>query len=133
MTAGPSLGSASAYPTFRTPALICFSEPKDVFVPLLIILFTFLILLFVSSAPKYRRRRARSQRSSPLISYPTGFLLKKQRAGTRERTFFRPGPLTRGSWSARKSAIIEAEKWRGDLKSLCRPQNNGKGVDPPGR
>src|SRR5437016_791481 len=33
MTAGPSLGPASAYPTFRTPASICFSEPKDVFVP----------------------------------------------------------------------------------------------------
>src|SRR5712691_11994156 len=33
MTAGPSLGPASAYPTFRTPASICFSGPKDVFVP----------------------------------------------------------------------------------------------------
>ena len=89
-------------------------------------------LPFVSSAPKYRRRRARSQRSSPLISFPTGFLLKKQRAGTRERTFFRPGPLTRGSWSARKSAIIEAEKWRGDLRSLGRTQITEKGVDPLG-
>src|SRR6266852_2247727 len=42
MTAGPSVGPASSYPIFRTPALICFSKPKDVFVPLLIILFTFL-------------------------------------------------------------------------------------------
>src|SRR5260370_41132174 len=127
MTAGPSLGSASAYPTFRTPALICFSEPKDVFVPLLIILFTFLILLFVSSAPKYRRRRARSQRSSPLISYPTGFLLKKQRAGTRERTFFRPGPLTRRSWCARQPAVIEAGKRVGEVGSLGKCQVTEKG------
>src|SRR5260370_11460256 len=89
-------------------------------------------LPFVYSAPKYRRRRARSQRSSHLISFPTGFLLKKQRAGTRERTFFRPGPLTRGSWSARKSAIIEAEKWRGDLRSLGRTQITEKGVYPLG-
>ena len=29
-------GPASAYPTFRTPASICFSEPNDVFVPGLI-------------------------------------------------------------------------------------------------
>jgi hypothetical protein len=33
MTAGPFAGPASAYPTFRTPALICFSGPNDVFVP----------------------------------------------------------------------------------------------------
>src|SRR2546423_1002232 len=33
MTAGPSAGPASAYPTFRRPASICFSEPKDVGIP----------------------------------------------------------------------------------------------------
>src|SRR6266487_4206198 len=33
MTARPLVGPASAYPTFRRPALICFSGPKDVFVP----------------------------------------------------------------------------------------------------
>src|SRR3954469_4893989 len=33
MTTGPSAGPASAYPTFRTPASICFSGPNDVFVP----------------------------------------------------------------------------------------------------
>ena len=33
MTAGPSAGPASAYPTFSTPASICFSGPNDVFVP----------------------------------------------------------------------------------------------------
>src|SRR5438105_11328021 len=36
MTAGPAAGPASAYPTLRTPASICFSEPNDVFVPGLI-------------------------------------------------------------------------------------------------
>src|SRR5580692_12388250 len=35
-TAGPLTGPASAYPTFRRPALICFSEPNEVFVPGLI-------------------------------------------------------------------------------------------------
>jgi hypothetical protein len=89
-------------------------------------------LPFVSSASKYRRRHARSQHSSLLISFPTGFLLKKPRAGTRERTFFRPGPLTRGSWSARNSALIEVEKWSGDLRSLGRTQITEKGVDPLG-
>src|SRR5690349_15995270 len=86
MTAGPSVGPASAYPTFRTPALICFSEPKDVFVTLLIILFTFL-LPFVSSATKYRRRRSRSQCPSFIMSFHIIFLLQKQRSGTRERAF----------------------------------------------
>src|SRR5271168_580870 len=33
MTAGPSAGPASTYPTFRRPASICFSGPNDVFVP----------------------------------------------------------------------------------------------------
>src|SRR5919204_2781484 len=33
MTAGPSAGPASAYPTFRRPASIGFREPKDVGVP----------------------------------------------------------------------------------------------------
>ncbi len=37
MTGGPLAGPASAYPTFRTPASICFSEAKDVFVPRLIL------------------------------------------------------------------------------------------------
>src|SRR4051794_1829786 len=36
MTAGPLVGPASAYPTFRTPASICFREPNDGFVPGLI-------------------------------------------------------------------------------------------------
>src|SRR5204863_9362602 len=36
MTGGPLAGPASAYPTFRTPASICFNEPNDVFVPGLI-------------------------------------------------------------------------------------------------
>jgi hypothetical protein len=36
MTAGPSAGPAWAYPTFRAPASICFSERNDVFVPGLI-------------------------------------------------------------------------------------------------
>src|ERR1700678_2600928 len=36
ITAGPLAGPASAYPTFSNPALICFSELKDVFVPGLI-------------------------------------------------------------------------------------------------
>src|SRR5580698_7948309 len=36
MATGPSLGPTSAYPTFRTPALICRSELNDVFVPGLI-------------------------------------------------------------------------------------------------
>src|SRR5689334_14989439 len=33
ITAGPALGPASAYPTFRSPASTCFSEPNEVFVP----------------------------------------------------------------------------------------------------
>src|SRR5262245_23875273 len=33
MTTRPSAGPTSAYPTFRTPASICFSTPNDVFVP----------------------------------------------------------------------------------------------------
>src|SRR5450631_2628312 len=33
MTAGPLAGPASAYPTLRRPASICFSGAKDVFVP----------------------------------------------------------------------------------------------------
>src|SRR5215217_2065243 len=37
MTAGPSVGPASAYPTFRRPASICFRESKDVFVPGLLV------------------------------------------------------------------------------------------------
>src|SRR6266705_1260078 len=36
MTGGPLAGPASAYPTFRSPASICFSEANDVFVPGLI-------------------------------------------------------------------------------------------------
>ena len=64
------------------------------------------------------------------MSFPIVFLLQKQRAGTPERTFFRPGPLTRDSWSARKAAIIEVEKWSGDLRSLGRTQITEKGVDP---
>src|SRR6202162_1206197 len=36
MTGGPLAGPASAYPTFRTPASICFNELNDVFVPGLI-------------------------------------------------------------------------------------------------
>jgi hypothetical protein len=60
-------------------------------------------------------------------------LLKKQRASPRERTFFSALPAHRGSWSARKSAIIEVEKWRGDLmRSPGRTQITEKGVDPPG-
>src|SRR5471030_2244915 len=35
ITTGPSAGPASAYPTFRTPALTCFSVPSDVLVPAL--------------------------------------------------------------------------------------------------
>src|SRR5688500_1732020 len=31
-TGGPSAGPSSAYPTFRTPASICFSGPNDVLV-----------------------------------------------------------------------------------------------------
>src|SRR3982074_1660685 len=37
MTTAPSAGPASAYPTFSTPALICFSVPNDVCVPGLIL------------------------------------------------------------------------------------------------
>src|SRR6266849_8406100 len=37
MTAGPSAGPASAYPTFSTPASICFSVANDVLVPGLIL------------------------------------------------------------------------------------------------
>src|ERR1700712_2571706 len=37
MTTEPSAGPASAYPTFRTPAVICFMETNDVFVPGLIV------------------------------------------------------------------------------------------------
>ena len=37
MTAGPLAGPASAYPTFRTPASICFSGANEVFVPGLIV------------------------------------------------------------------------------------------------
>src|SRR5215472_6881212 len=33
MTTGPLVGPASAYPTLRTPASICLSGAKDVFVP----------------------------------------------------------------------------------------------------
>src|ERR1700689_1366127 len=33
MTAGPSAGPASAYPTLSRPASICFIELNDVFVP----------------------------------------------------------------------------------------------------
>src|SRR5260370_42504085 len=36
MTGEPLAGPASAYPTFRSPASICFSELNDVFVPGLI-------------------------------------------------------------------------------------------------
>src|SRR5260221_13910172 len=36
MTGEPLAGPASAYPTLRTPASICFSELNDVFVPGLI-------------------------------------------------------------------------------------------------
>src|SRR6266404_4352331 len=36
ITGGPLAGPASAYPTFRSPASICFSELNDVFVPGLI-------------------------------------------------------------------------------------------------
>src|SRR5262249_29322707 len=36
MTAGPSAGPSSAYPTLRRPASICFKERNDVFVPGLI-------------------------------------------------------------------------------------------------
>src|SRR5882757_5411739 len=33
MTGGPLAGPASAYPMLSTPALICFSGPRDVFFP----------------------------------------------------------------------------------------------------
>src|SRR5580658_6954157 len=36
-TGGPLAGPASAYPTLRRPASICFSGPNDVFVPGLIL------------------------------------------------------------------------------------------------
>src|ERR1700689_2801615 len=36
MTAGPLAGPASAYPTFKAPASICFSEANEVLVPGLI-------------------------------------------------------------------------------------------------
>src|SRR5712664_4693116 len=37
MTGGPAAGPASAYPTFSTPASICFSVANDVLVPGLIL------------------------------------------------------------------------------------------------
>src|SRR5262252_899578 len=37
MTARPSAGPVSAYPTFKTPASICLSEPNDVLAPGLIV------------------------------------------------------------------------------------------------
>src|ERR1700722_9341743 len=37
MTAGPLAGPASAYPTFRRPASICFSGPNDVWAPGLVL------------------------------------------------------------------------------------------------
>src|SRR6516162_3978990 len=36
MTVGPASVPASAYPILRRPALICFNDPNDVFVPGLI-------------------------------------------------------------------------------------------------
>src|SRR5262249_23582056 len=86
-------------------------------------------LPFFSSATKYRRRRARSQCPSLLMSLHIVFLPQKQRSGTRERTFFRHGPLTRGSWREGKSAIIEADEWSGDLRSIGMTQITWKGVD----
>lgn len=62
------------------------------------------------------------------MSFHIVFLLQKQ-PGTRERDFFRHGPLTRDWLSARKSVIIEAEEWRGDLRSLGRTQITWKGID----
>ena len=86
-------------------------------------------MLFFSSATKYRRGRARSQCPSLRMSFHIVFLLQKQRAGTRERTFFRPGSLTRDSWSASKSVIIEVDEWSGDLRSIGMTQITWKGVD----
>jgi hypothetical protein len=86
-------------------------------------------LPFVSSATKYRRRHSRSQCPSFIMSFHIVFLLQKQRAGTRERAFFRHGPLTRDWLSARKAAIIEAEEWRGDLRSIGMTQITWKGID----
>src|SRR5256885_4750310 len=63
------------------------------------------------------------------MSFHIVFLLQKQRAGTRERTFFRPGSLTRDSWSASKSVIIEVDEWSGDLRSIGMTQITWKGVD----
>jgi hypothetical protein len=89
-------------------------------------------LPFVSSAMKYRRKRSRSQCPSFIISFHIVFLLQKQRSGTRERDFFEHGPLTRDWLSARKSAIIEADEWRGDLGSIGRIQITWMGIDRNG-
>ena len=64
------VGPASTYPTFRTPALICFSEPKDVFVPLLIILFTFLNTTFRCMMTVQRMRTGTLSH----INFPVGRL-----------------------------------------------------------
>src|SRR5919106_1604000 len=59
MTAGPSVGPASAYPTFRTPASICFSEPNDVFVPgLIVVASAGVVLLDCASAELIRTSSA---------------------------------------------------------------------------
>src|SRR6476646_1404356 len=39
MTAGPSSGPASAYPTLSTPALTCFSTPNEPSVPAVIVVY----------------------------------------------------------------------------------------------
>ena len=107
-------------------------------------------LPFVSSVPKYRRRRARSHCPSFSMSFPIVFHLHKQSAGTRERALltapqavgrkhsrcplgicscFGQGPLTRDWLSARKAAIREAEECRGDLSSIGMTQITWKGID----
>src|ERR1700685_265096 len=70
MTTGPLAGPASAYPTFRAPASICFREANEVFVPGLIAgslvspgwapaeptMLNWAAAMVTAAAPKRRRR-----------------------------------------------------------------------------
>src|SRR5882724_3906904 len=88
-TAGPS----SAYPTFRRPASICFSEPNEVFVPgLILVTSARVVLLDCASAepgmPKWaaaivmaaapRKRRRFWLISSDIYFPPIGRNLKSE-------------------------------------------------------
>src|SRR6266550_803739 len=74
-TTGPSVGPASAYPTFRTPASTCFSELNDVFGPDFLVFATVTCTSFSLSIDRLdpgRRMSRLDQEVGDVLDEPAG-------------------------------------------------------------